>query len=94
MHIRWSAFEVSRAMDEFEALIKQARPILEQARQKAKEAQKIEHLPEYMQGNLYILAGAIDGFTIALEKGIDRVRRDIPEKDLETGKSKPKPLGL
>ena len=44
MSIRWSALEVSEAMDEIEALLDQAEPLLAQAEQKAIQATGIQHV--------------------------------------------------
>ena len=48
MSIRWSALEISEAMDEIEALLDQSEPFLAQTEQKAIEATGIRNLSEHM----------------------------------------------
>jgi len=44
--IRWSALQVAEAMDEVEALINEAEPILAEAEQRGRQAKGIRNLPE------------------------------------------------
>lgn len=60
MPIRWSALKVSAATDMIEGFINQAAEPLEQARIVAREARKIDNLPEYVNQNFTRLLSEID----------------------------------
>ena len=82
MPIRWSALQVSEAMDGIEALVEEAEPFFTQARQKAREAETIPDLPGYIDDRLKRLIWEIERIE-AVRAAIARVRRDIPEEALK-----------
>jgi hypothetical protein len=63
MPIKWSAVEVSEAMDKIEAEINKAAPYLEQAKAIARQARGISNLPLYVEQVLH-------GFEFAIEAAV------------------------
>jgi len=85
--IRWSALQVAEAMDEVEALINEAEPFLAEAEQRARQAQGIRNLPEYMQQRLGRLIFTIDRRQ-DMRGAIGHVRTSIPEGALEAERNR------
>ena len=83
MPIRWSALEVSEAMDEVEELVSKADPFLADAEARVRKATGIAKLPEYMGQRLHRLI-----FTIQhrqnIKTSITGIRESIPEGAIET----------
>ena len=91
MPIKWSAVEVSEAMDKIEAEINKAVPYLEQARAIASQARGISNLPQYIEQTLHrfdwVTDAAIgDGHhegSGSFRSCIKRVRDSIPDGAIE-----------
>ena len=91
MPIKWSAVEVSEAMDKIEAEINKAVPYLEQARAIASQARGISNLPLYIEQILhrfeFVIEAAIgDGYHEGsgnLRGCIKSVRDRIPDGAIE-----------
>jgi len=83
MPIKWSALEVSEAMDEVEELVNKADPFLAAAEARVRKATGIAKLPEYMGQRLHRLI-----FTIQhrqnIKTSIVGIRESIPEGAIET----------
>ena len=93
MPIRWSALQLSEAMDEIEALIDLAQPFFDEAKQKVREAKTIPNLPGYMDDRLSRLIYDIDRIE-AIRAAIASVRRDIPEEALQAERNMAKQSAL
>ena len=93
MSIRWSALEVSEAMDEIEALLDQAEPFLAQAEQKAIQATGIQRLPEHMTQRIGRLVYAIEHRQDS-RLAVDKVRESIPKGAVETELERSNQLAL
>ena len=91
MPIKWSAVEVSEAMDKLEAEVNQAVPYLEKARAIARQARGISNLPQYIEQTLHrfdwVTDAAIgDGHhegSGSFRSCIKRVRDSIPDGAIE-----------
>ena len=91
MPIKWSAVEVSEAMDEIEAEVNQAVPYLEKARALARQARGISNLPGYIDQTLHRFLGEIERSiggssfepTGRLKAAIKGVRDSIPDGAIE-----------
>lgn len=91
MPIRWSALNVSEAMDMVEESINQAIEPLEQARIVTREARNIQNLPQYVDQHLLRIIGEIDRAIGGsqwepigrLKGGIQSVRDSLPEGAVE-----------
>ena len=93
MPIRWSTLKVAEAVDEIEALLNEAEPILAEAEQQARQSRGIPNLPEYMQERLGRLI-----FTIErrenIRLAIANVRKNIPEGAVEAERERGSQQGL
>ena len=83
MAIKWSAVEVSEAMDKVEAEVNKAMPFLEMARTIAQEARRISNLPQYINQRLLRLDYLVAGTKSELKNCIDSVRASIPDGAIE-----------
>jgi hypothetical protein len=91
MPIKWSALKVSEAADMIEELINQAAEPLEQARLVAREARKINNLPQYVDQDFLRILGEIDRAIGGsrwepigrLRACIEAIRKDIPSGAIE-----------
>ncbi len=63
MPIRWSALKVSEAAGMIEEYVNQAAEPLEQARIVAREARKIDNLPQYVDQNIRVILGELERVT-------------------------------
>jgi len=81
MPIRWSAAELSHYLDSVEKLYGEASPHLSHARELVVEATAVRNLPGYMLQRLTRLRYEIER-CLSLKQVIDKVREDIPQKDL------------
>lgn len=81
--IRWSAFQVSKSLDEIERLVDEAEPILKQLQQKAIETAKLPNLAGYISQPLEIFSYKVDGFLDYLHHRPGSIRDIIPKKELE-----------
>ncbi len=88
MPIKWSALQVSEAMDEIERYIDAAQPFFDAAKQKAREAKTIPNLPGYMDDRLNRLIWDIDRIE-AVRGAIASIRKDIPEEALRAEHNMP-----
>jgi len=82
MPIKWSAVKVSEAMDEVEAQVVLADQFIAEAKAKAKEAKKIDNLPQYIEQRISRLIDQLDR-TKEVKNAIESVRKDIPEGAIE-----------
>jgi hypothetical protein len=87
MPIKWSALKVAESLDELEAIVKEAEPILKRGEAKAMEAVKLPSLPEYMAEKLKGFAGEADYTLIRLRNQLSRARQSIPKEDLAKEKA-------
>ena len=78
MPIKWSAVQVSEAMDMVEEYINQAAEPLEQAKIVAIEAVKIANVPQYVSERLVTLISDIDRIEDIL-RSIKVVRDSLPD---------------
>ena len=76
---------VSDAMDMVEGFIGQASDPLEQAKIVANEARKIPNLPQYLDQRLVRLSIDIERIDY-IKSSIEAVRRDLPDKAIESEK--------
>jgi hypothetical protein len=83
MPIKWSALEVSQALDAVEHQLNLAEVFLDEAKAKAREARNIASLPSYMDGRLVQLITEIERLDYA-KRAIDSVRKAIPKGAIET----------
>jgi len=83
MPIKWSALEVSQAMDEVEHQLNLAEVFFDEAKAKARDARSIANLPSYMDGRLVQLITDIERLGYA-KRAIDSVRKAIPKGAIET----------
>lgn len=77
-----------QAMDDVEALVKQAGLILDQAEERAAKATQIPNLPGYMQDRLGGLKYDIRGAKDRMKQGIRMVRQDVPKEAAEKERGK------
>ena len=95
MPVRWSALKVSEAADMIEEFVNQAAEPLEQAKIVAREARKIENLPQYVDQYFARLLGEIDRAIGGsrwepdgrLRSGIKAIRDSIPSQAIEYEKA-------
>lgn len=83
MPIKWSAIEVSQAMDAVEHQLNLAEVFFDEAKAKVREARNIARLPTYMDGRLVQLITDIERLDYA-KRAIDSVRKAIPKGAIET----------
>ncbi len=82
MAIRWSASKVNEALDEIEKQIGLAESFFEEAKKKAKEAQRIPNLPQYMAQSLNRVFYQIERID-AVKSAIESARDAIPAGEIE-----------
>jgi len=82
MAIKWSAVEVSEAMDEVERQVFLADQFIAEARIKAQEAKDIPNLPQYMNQRVNNLIGQLERMEY-IKSAINSVRKDIPDGAVE-----------
>jgi hypothetical protein len=82
MSIKWSALEVSDAMDEVKKLISQAEPFLAEAEAKAADALSIPRLPQYMEQRIGSLKVTIQRRE-SMTDSIETVRMNLPAGAVE-----------
>lgn len=78
MPIKWSAVQVSLAVDEVEHQLSLAEMFLDEAKAKAREARNIANLPAYMDDRLLRLITEIERLDY-VRAAIKSVRSSIPE---------------
>ncbi|MBM3119914.1 MAG: hypothetical protein FJ006_10310 [Chloroflexi bacterium] len=83
MPIKWSALQISQAMDAVEHQLNLAEVFLDEAKAKAREARNIANLPSYMDGRLVQLITDVERLEYA-KRSIDSVRKAIPKGAIET----------
>jgi hypothetical protein len=83
MPIKWSAVEVSEAMDKIEVEVLKAMPYLGMARTIAQEARRISNLPQYINQRLLRLDYLIAGTKSEVTNCIKSVRDSIPDGAVE-----------
>ena len=96
MPIKWSALKVSEAADMIAESFKQAAEPLECAREAAKEAQKLDDLPDYMKGCFNRISFDVDnliGGSYHAEGGrfaanVKSIRDNLPSGSLEAETTK------
>lgn len=82
MSIKWSALQVSQAMEMVEEYVNQAVEPLEQAKIVAIEAMKITSLPQYVSERLVTLQANIERIE-AIRHSIKAVRESLPDGAIE-----------
>ena len=82
MPIKWSAVEVSEAMDDVERQINLAESFLTEAKVKAEIARKIADLPQYVDQRLIRLITDIERID-NVRSAIEAVRQSIPDGAIE-----------
>jgi len=82
MPIKWSALEVSEAMDEVEHQLSLAEAFLDEARAKALRAENIGQLPLYMEQRVRRVVYEIDRMD-NIRNAIKSVRAAIPDGAVE-----------
>jgi len=82
MPIKWSALQVSQAMDEIEHQLGLAEAFLDEAKAKASEARNIANLPGYLDERLFRLVIQIERLGY-VKAAINSVRKAIPEGAIE-----------
>jgi hypothetical protein len=83
MAIRWSAVKVSQKVDEIEELMNSIKPTLWQIREKAEELRSISNLPGYIDQPTATMTFKVDNFKNYMKGWVERIRRLIPEQELE-----------
>ncbi len=94
MPIKWSAVKVVEAMEKVKIQADQVIEPLKLAKVAVEQAQKIDHLPEYMKQHLRALAGEIERVTGGkdwhgdeapgnIHRSVERVLDDIPEDAID-----------
>jgi len=78
MPIKWSALQVSQAMDEVEHQLSLAEVFLDEAKAKAREARNIASLPAYVDDRLVRLITEIERID-HIKIAIKSVRNAIPK---------------
>jgi len=89
MPIKWSAIQVSEAMDEVQQQLDLAESFLAEAEEKASKATSIPDLPDYMDQRLGRLIFAIKRRE-DMKAAIESVRNDIPEGAIEAERERTK----
>jgi len=82
MPIKWSAVKVSEVADEVEAQVILADQFIAEAKAKAKEAEKIPNLPQYIEQRFDRLIDQLDRME-NIKGAIKSVRDDIPDGAIE-----------
>ena len=82
MPIKWSAVEVSEAMDDVERQINLAEAFLAEAKVKAEAARAIANLPQYLDQRLIRLITDIERID-NVRSAIEVVRQSIPDGAIE-----------
>ena len=82
MPIKWSAVQVSEAMDEVEQQVLLADQFIAEAKTKAQAAKRISNLPQYMEQRLNHLIGQLERMEY-IKRAITSIREDIPDGAIE-----------
>ena len=82
MPIKWSAVQVSEAMDEVEAQVILADQFIAEAKVKVEAAKKIPNLPQYMEQRLNRLIDQLERMEY-IKGAIEAIRKDIPDGAIE-----------
>jgi hypothetical protein len=88
MPIRWSAVEVSEALDQVEQQLVLAASFLASAEEAANKATGIRNLPQYMFGRFSRLADAIREGRRRPREAVRMARLAIPEGAIEAEKAR------
>lgn len=94
MPIRWSAVEVSEALDQVEQQLALAASFLAEAKAKANKATGIHNLAGYMVERFSRLADTIRESSSRPREAVRMAREAIPEGALKAGKARGKQHGL
>ncbi|MBM3120276.1 MAG: hypothetical protein FJ006_12170 [Chloroflexi bacterium] len=89
MPIKWSALQVSQAMDEVEHQLSLAEVFLDEAKAKAREARNTASLPAYVDDRLVRLITEIERID-HIKVAIKSVRNAIPEGAIEAERNRQK----
>jgi hypothetical protein len=87
--IKWSALQVSHAMDEVENQLSLAEVFFDEAKARAREARNIASLPAYVDDRLVRLITEIERLD-HVKVAIKSVRDAIPEGAIETEQNRQK----
>jgi len=88
MPIKWSALEVSEAMDKIEARLALAQPFLQEAHDIAVDCKSIKNLPEYINQTRRTLSDRLGYAIQGLHSSVDTIRRKIPDGAIEHEREK------
>jgi len=89
MPIKWSALQVSQAMDEVEHQLSLAEAFLDEAKARAREARNIANLPSYLDERLIRLVTEIERIE-CVKAAINSVRKAIPAGAIEAERNRQK----
>lgn len=89
MPIKWSAVQVSEAMDEVEQQVTLAEPFIDEAIEKAKAAMTIANLPQYLDQRLNSLIFSLKRIE-NMKMDIESVRNNIPNGAIEAEQERTK----
>jgi hypothetical protein len=89
MPIKWSALQISQAMDEVEHQLSLAEVFFDEAKAKGREARRIANLPAYVDDRLVRLITEIERLE-HVKAAIDSVRKSIPEGAIEAEQNRQK----
>ena len=82
MPIRWNAALVAEKCDEAERLLAPAIPIAQRAARALKDILEMDNIPQYMRGPAGGAESAAKNVISRVKSEIDRIRADIPEKEM------------
>ncbi len=82
MPIRWNAALVAEKCDEAERLLAPAIPIAERAAMALKDILEMDNIPQYMTGPAGRAEAEVKNIPDRVKREIDRIRADIPAKEL------------
>ena len=82
MALKWSAIQVSEAMDEVEQQVLLADQFIAEAKEKATKARSIANLPQYLDQRLIHLISQLDRMDY-IKSAITKIREDIPDGAIE-----------
>jgi len=80
--LKWSALQVSQAMDEVALLLAYAESDLRQAEEKTREVARITGLPDYLDQRLVRLCDTIEARSRMVD-AVESVRQSIPDGAVE-----------
>ena len=89
MAIKWSAVEVSEAMDKVEAQVLLADQFIEEAKAKVAVAKRIPNIPQYIEQRFNRLIDQLDRME-NIKGAIESIRKDIPDGAIDAERERVK----